>query len=111
MVPPPLFFLNAGVQWLCLHGQLFCHSVPSVTLAVASLFDASQEFKGYVFKIMGGQDKQGFPMKQGVLTNGRVQVRRGMCLGWGGWGCGKVQMQPVLVRVAVCVPMHALLWT
>ncbi len=35
-----------------------------------------QEFKGYVFKIMGGQDKQGFPMKQGVLTNGRVQVRQ-----------------------------------
>ena len=34
-----------------------------------------QEFKGYVFKIMGGQDKQGFPMKQGVLTNARVQVR------------------------------------
>ncbi|KAI7837957.1 hypothetical protein COHA_008262 [Chlorella ohadii] len=33
-----------------------------------------EEFKGYVFKIMGGQDKQGFPMKQGVLTNGRVQV-------------------------------------
>ena len=33
-----------------------------------------QEFKGYVFKIMGGQDKQGFPMKQGVLTSGRVQV-------------------------------------
>jgi len=31
-----------------------------------------QEFKGYVFKISGGQDKQGFPMKQGVLTNGRV---------------------------------------
>lgn len=23
---------------------------------------------------MGGQDKQGFPMKQGVLTNGRVQL-------------------------------------
>ncbi|KAF8065768.1 rps6 [Scenedesmus sp. PABB004] len=33
-----------------------------------------EEFKGYVFKIMGGQDKQGFPMKQGVLTNGRVQL-------------------------------------
>mmetsp|Transcript_3766 Transcript_3766/g.10865 ORF Transcript_3766/g.10865 Transcript_3766/m.10865 type:complete len:131 (-) Transcript_3766:92-484(-) len=31
-----------------------------------------EEFKGYVFKISGGQDKQGFPMKQGVLTNGRV---------------------------------------
>jgi hypothetical protein len=33
-----------------------------------------QEFKGYIFKIMGGQDKQGFPMKQGVLTNGRVRL-------------------------------------
>jgi small subunit ribosomal protein S6e len=32
------------------------------------------EFKGYVFKIMGGCDKQGFPMKQGVLTQGRVQL-------------------------------------
>ncbi|KAL6499123.1 40S ribosomal protein S6 [Orobanche hederae] len=29
-----------------------------------------QEFRGYVFKIMGGCDKQGFPMKQGVLTPG-----------------------------------------
>jgi len=33
-----------------------------------------EEFKGYIFKIKGGQDKQGFPMKQGVLTNGRVQL-------------------------------------
>lgn len=33
-----------------------------------------QEFKGYIFKIKGGQDKQGFPMKQGVLTNQRVRV-------------------------------------
>ncbi|MCL7052184.1 hypothetical protein MKW94_011601 [Papaver nudicaule] len=32
------------------------------------------EFKGYVFKIMGGCDKQGFPMKQGVLTPGRVRL-------------------------------------
>jgi small subunit ribosomal protein S6e len=23
-----------------------------------------EEFKGYIFKIKGGQDKQGFPMKQ-----------------------------------------------
>lgn len=39
-----------------------------------------QEFKGYVFKIMGGCDKQGFPMKQGVLTPGRVRLllHRGM---------------------------------
>ncbi|CAD6333032.1 unnamed protein product [Miscanthus lutarioriparius] len=33
-----------------------------------------EEFKGYVFKIMGGCDKQGFPMKQGVLTSGRVRL-------------------------------------
>ncbi|KAG2309921.1 hypothetical protein Bca52824_021478 [Brassica carinata] len=30
--------------------------------------------QGYVFKIMGGCDKQGFPMKQGVLTPGRVRL-------------------------------------
>merc|ERR1712004_909613 len=30
------------------------------------------EFKGYVLRITGGNDKQGFPMKQGILTNGRV---------------------------------------
>ncbi|CAN7036015.1 unnamed protein product, partial [Brassica oleracea var. botrytis] len=33
-----------------------------------------EEFKGYIFKIMGGCDKQGFPMKQGVLTPGRVRL-------------------------------------
>jgi small subunit ribosomal protein S6e len=32
------------------------------------------DFKGYVFKITGGNDKQGFPMKQGVLTAGRVRL-------------------------------------
>ncbi|KAG9509605.1 40S ribosomal protein S6 [Fragariocoptes setiger] len=33
-----------------------------------------EEWKGYTFKITGGNDKQGFPMKQGVLTNGRVRL-------------------------------------
>ena len=28
------------------------------------------EWKGYVFRVAGGNDKQGFPMKQGILTNG-----------------------------------------
>jgi small subunit ribosomal protein S6e len=32
------------------------------------------EFKGYIFKISGGQDKQGFPMRQGVLVTGRVRL-------------------------------------
>ncbi|KAF9687336.1 hypothetical protein SADUNF_Sadunf02G0083100 [Salix dunnii] len=33
-----------------------------------------EEFKGYVFTIKGGCDKQGFPMKQGMLTPGRVRL-------------------------------------
>jgi len=32
------------------------------------------EYKGYVFRISGGNDKQGFSMKQGVLTNQRVRL-------------------------------------
>jgi len=32
------------------------------------------EWKGYIVRITGGNDKQGFPMKQGVLTNGRVRL-------------------------------------
>jgi len=35
------------------------------------------QFKGYVFKITGGNDKQGFPMKQGVLVAGRVRLLLG----------------------------------
>ncbi len=34
----------------------------------------TQNLQGYIFKIMGGQDKQGFAMKQGVLTNQRVRL-------------------------------------
>merc|ERR1719317_1789255 len=33
-----------------------------------------EEFKGYVFRITGGNDKQGFPMKQGILKNTRVRL-------------------------------------
>jgi len=32
------------------------------------------EYKGYVFRVSGGNDKQGFPMKQGVLRNDRVRL-------------------------------------
>lgn len=35
------------------------------------------EWKGYIFRIGGGNDKQGFPMKQGVLTNQRVRLLLG----------------------------------
>merc|ERR1712060_695067 len=38
------------------------------------------DFKGYLFRISGGNDKQGFPMKQGVLCNNRVKLllKKGM---------------------------------
>eukprot|EP01080_Neovahlkampfia_damariscottae_P012850 gene12850-7198_t len=44
------------------------------------------QWKGYVLKITGGCDTSGFPMKQGVLTNSRVQllVKRGG-LGFQSW--------------------------
>jgi len=32
------------------------------------------EFAGYIFKITGGNDKQGFPMKQGVMHPTRVKL-------------------------------------
>ena len=32
------------------------------------------EFAGYVFKITGGNDKQGFPMKQGIMHPTRVRL-------------------------------------
>ncbi|XP_032960847.1 40S ribosomal protein S6-like [Rhinolophus ferrumequinum] len=33
-----------------------------------------EEWKSYVVRISGGNDEQGFPMKQGVLTHGRVHL-------------------------------------
>merc|ERR1719262_1216368 len=49
----------------------------STEIAGDSLGD---EFKGYVFRISGGNDKQGFPMKQGILSNARVRLlfKKGM---------------------------------
>jgi small subunit ribosomal protein S6e len=32
------------------------------------------EWKGYVFRVAGGNDKQGFPMKQGILTTGTISI-------------------------------------
>uniref|UniRef100_A0A2K6UGW3 Small ribosomal subunit protein eS6 n=1 Tax=Saimiri boliviensis boliviensis TaxID=39432 RepID=A0A2K6UGW3_SAIBB len=33
-----------------------------------------EERKGYVVRISGGNDNRGFPMKQGILTHGRVHL-------------------------------------
>jgi len=32
------------------------------------------EYAGYIFRIMGGNDKQGFPMKQGVMLDHRIKL-------------------------------------
>eukprot|EP00922_Rhytidocystis_sp_ex-Travisia-forbesii_P032259 GHVS01047973.1.p1 GENE.GHVS01047973.1~~GHVS01047973.1.p1 ORF type:complete len:265 (-),score=67.18 GHVS01047973.1:423-1217(-) len=48
--------------------------------AEVSCDSIGDEFKGYVFRVSGGNDKQGFPMLQGVLANHRVRLlfRKGM---------------------------------
>ncbi|KAG0078921.1 40S ribosomal protein S6 [Linnemannia elongata] len=51
--------------------RIFYDKRISAEVAVDSLGD---EFKGYVFRITGGNDKQGFPMKQGVLLPSRVRL-------------------------------------
>ena len=50
----------------CLYEKRISQEVPGE--------DLGEEFAGYVFKITGGNDKQGFAMKQGVLTNTRVRL-------------------------------------
>lgn len=37
------------------------------------------DWKGYVVRIAGGNDKQGFPMKQGVLTNSECPNIKNLC--------------------------------
>ena len=62
-----------------------CKHLPRLTLDSRAFYDKrmgqemdgeilADEYKGYIFKITGGNDKQGFPMKQGVLVNGRVRL-------------------------------------
>merc|ERR1712071_114649 len=52
-------------------GRIFYEKRMGAEVEVESLGD---EWKGYVFRIAGGNDKQGFPMKQGILTTGRVRL-------------------------------------
>ncbi|XP_058393461.1 small ribosomal subunit protein eS6-like [Diceros bicornis minor] len=47
----------------------FCEKRMATEVAADAL---GEEWKGYVVRISGGNDKQGFPIKQGVLTHGRV---------------------------------------
>jgi small subunit ribosomal protein S6e len=51
--------------------RIFYEKRMAQEVAVDSLGD---EFKGYVVRITGGNDKQGFPLKQGVLVPHRVKL-------------------------------------
>jgi hypothetical protein len=47
---------------------------------VVALFSSSYPLlvcQGYVFRITGGNDKQGFPMVQGIMQNKRVRLLLG----------------------------------
>lgn len=54
--------------------RIFWEKRMSQDVEIDSLGD---EFKGYVVRIGGGNDKQGFPMKQGVLVPYRVRLLLG----------------------------------
>lgn len=59
-------------QHVAPQGSVYCTRVTSRKAVVHSLL--LSPLQGYVVRITGGNDKQGFPMKQGVLTNGRVRL-------------------------------------
>merc|ERR1712160_84363 len=59
-----------------------------------------EQFKGYVFRITGGNDKQGFTMKQGILVQGRSRIlfkKRGTTFRPRRTGEGKKKDQPVII--------------
>jgi small subunit ribosomal protein S6e len=51
--------------------RIFYEKRMGAEVEVDSLGD---EWKGYVLRITGGNDKQGFPMKQGVLSNSKLLI-------------------------------------
>lgn len=67
--------------------------------------DIGEEYKGYIFRIMGGQDKEGFTMKQGVLTPSRVRLllHKGV-VGCRGYGMRKGERKRKSVRG--CIVSH-----
>jgi len=51
--------------------RIFYDRTISSIIEVSSL---GSQWKNWILKITGGQDKEGFPMKQGVITNNRVKL-------------------------------------
>jgi small subunit ribosomal protein S6e len=69
-----------------------------------------EEYKGYIFKIMGGNDKQGFGMKQGVLTASRVfLLMRQNTSGFQGHGRRKGERRRKACRGCIVSPEIAVL--
>lgn len=63
------FSIDDPLKTRCFNEKRMGQDVPIDTLG--------DEFKGYVVRIGGGNDKQGFPMKQGVLLPTRVRLLLG----------------------------------
>lgn len=71
-------YVAASHVWgLSMLGAFVCHRRAFYDRRISQEVEGEHlgdEFAGYVFRISGGNDKQGFPMKQGVLTNNRVRL-------------------------------------
>merc|ERR1711956_139143 len=61
-----LFEINDEIKVRPFYEKCMGQEVDAATLG--------DEWAGYIFRITGGNDKQGFPMKQGVLTALRVRL-------------------------------------
>ncbi|CAD7688646.1 unnamed protein product [Nyctereutes procyonoides] len=81
-----IFFPATGCQKLIeVDDESKLHTFNEKPMATEVVAD---EWKGYVAQISGGNDKQGFPMKQGVLTHGPIHLllrRERKCKSV--WGC------------------------
>lgn len=65
-----VFSVENEKSLLPFHEKKMGDLVPGDSLAEV----CGEGFAGSILKISGGNDKQGFPMKQGVLKNGRVRL-------------------------------------
>jgi small subunit ribosomal protein S6e len=65
------FLMQKVSTIICLPSRIFLDKKIAQEVPGDSLGD---EWKGYIFRITGGNDKQGFPMKQGVLLPYRVRL-------------------------------------
>ena len=69
------FFKRSGAV---VGGTVLLTNIPGLegkAIAAEVAGDAlGDEYAGYVFRISGGNDKQGFPMRQGIMVDHRVKI-------------------------------------